>query len=58
VAGVGYADPVVLMGPTVAWPTLLRLARPDLVFADHAPGMARPRMKTTMSRPEPHFVMP
>jgi hypothetical protein len=36
-AGVGYADPAVLMGLTVAWRTLLQLARPALVFADHAP---------------------
>jgi len=36
-AGVGYADPDVLMGLTVAWRSLLQLVRPELVFADHAP---------------------
>lgn len=36
-AGAGYADPDVLAGLTVAWRTLLELARPDLVLADHAP---------------------
>jgi len=36
-AGVGYADPAALMGLVVAWRTLLQLARPQLVFADHAP---------------------
>jgi hypothetical protein len=36
-AGVGYASPAVLMGLVVAWRTLMQLARPHLVFADHAP---------------------
>ena len=36
-AGVGYADPLDLMGLTVAWRTQFQLARPGLVFADHAP---------------------
>ncbi|MDB5906638.1 MAG: glycosyl transferase [Massilia sp.] len=33
----GYRDPDLLLGLLVAWRTLLQLARPDLVFADHAP---------------------
>ena len=36
-AGVGHADPDALMGLLVAWRTHWMLAKPDLVFADHAP---------------------
>lgn len=36
-AGSGYADPGTLMGLLVAWRTQFQQARPDLVFADHAP---------------------
>jgi hypothetical protein len=36
-AGVGYASPAILVGLVVAWRTLMQLARPQLVFADHAP---------------------
>ncbi|CAN7363788.1 glycosyltransferase [Massilia sp. LjRoot122] len=36
-AGVGYSTPPVLTGLVVAWRTLMRLVRPRLVFADHAP---------------------
>ncbi len=35
--GFGYADPVALRGLLVGWRELLRLVRPELVVADHAP---------------------